>query len=149
MIRPDCQEACQRFAVLQGRHTAIAKKDCKRAGIHYIFASVMPPPQLRDFFKEARQAVAALCLLLFLAVQAMAASPALHALVHSDSTDPSHQCAVTLFLHGQVHSSSAAIAPARSAPVFAAEPLVCAAIFASSDVRLLPSRGPPSLRSVI
>ncbi|HUD45188.1 MAG TPA: hypothetical protein VMR33_00075 [Candidatus Baltobacteraceae bacterium] len=126
-----------------------AIKDCNGAGINYIFAPVMAPPHLRNFFKEARQGVAALCLFLFLALQAMAAVPALHALIHSDSSDPSHQCAVTLFLHGQVHASSAAVEVAGGPPVFAARPLFGTVVFVSSDVRLLPSRGPPALRSII
>jgi hypothetical protein len=108
-----------------------------------------PPPLLRNFLKEARQGAAALCLLIFLAVQAMAAAPALHALVHGDASDPSHHCAVTMFLHGQVHASSAAVKVARSAPAFAAEPLFAVAAFVSADVRLLPCRGPPFLRSSI
>jgi hypothetical protein len=110
---------------------------------------VTPPPLLRNFFKEARQGTAALCLFIFLAVQAMAAFPALHALVHNDSSDPSHHCVVTMFLHGQVHASSAAVAAARSAPAFAAEPFFAAAAFVSADVRLLPCRGPPFLRPLI
>jgi hypothetical protein len=109
----------------------------------------MPPSLSRKFFKEARKGAAALSLLTFLAVQAMAAFPALHALVHGDSTDPSHQCAVTLFLHGQVHASSAAVEAAPGAPAFAAEPLLATTVFVSTDVQLLPSRGPPSILPVI
>jgi hypothetical protein len=109
----------------------------------------MPPLLLRNFFKEARQGAAALCLFIFLAVQAMAAVPALHALVHRDSSDPSHHCVVTMFLHGQVHASNAAVDAAPSAPAFADEPLFAAAVFVSADVRLLPCRGPPFLRPVI
>lgn len=104
----------------------------------------MPLLSLRNSFKEARQGVAALCLLLFLAVQAMAAVPALHALVHSDSNDPSHQCAVTLLLHGKVHSGDATVQPAQSAPEFVAETFLGDGVLVSSDVRLLPSRGPPA-----
>ena len=113
-------------------------------GINYIIARVTRPLLLRNFFKKARQGAAALCLFILLAVQAMAAIPALHALVHNDSSDPSHQCAVTMFLHGQVHASSAAVAVARSAPAFAEAPLLGDAIFVSADVRLLPCRGPPA-----
>jgi hypothetical protein len=118
-------------------------------GIKYIFHFVIRPSILRNFFKEARQGAAAVCLFIFLAVQAMATVPALHALVHPNSTDPSHQCAVTLFLHGQVHASSPAVDAARSAPAFSSEPLFAAAVFASADVRLLPCRGPPSVRPLI
>jgi hypothetical protein len=79
----------------------------------------------------------------------MAAVPDLHARIHSDSSNPSHQCAVTMFLHGQVHAASAAVDAVRNVPVFSSEPLLTAEAFASVDVRLLPCRGPPSLRSVV
>jgi hypothetical protein len=124
------------------------KKDCKETGIKYLFATVKPTPRLRNFFKEARQGAAAVCLLIFLAVQAMAAVPALHALVHSNSSEASHQCAVTLILHGQVHAASATVDAVRSAPEFSTEPLSGNAVFVSADVRLLACRGPPSLRPV-
>jgi hypothetical protein len=104
---------------------------------------------VRNFFKEARQGAAVLYLFIFLAVQAMAAVPALHALVHSNANDVSHQCAVTLFLHGQVHASSASVEAARGLPAFTDEPVFVAAGFISADFRSLPCRGPPAYRSVI
>ncbi len=125
------------------------KKICNETGLDYIFHSVIPPPILRNFFKEARRGTAALCLFIFLAVQAMVAVPALHALVHANSSDPTHQCAVTLLLHGQVHASSPAVGAVRNAPAYASEPFLAAAVFASADVRLLPCRGPPADRSLI
>jgi hypothetical protein len=79
----------------------------------------------------------------------MAVFPALHAAIHNDSADPSHRCAVTMFLHGQVHASSSAPDAASSAPVYFATPLIAADVFVSTDVRLLPSRGPPFLLPVI
>jgi hypothetical protein len=109
----------------------------------------MTPPRVQNFFKEARKGTAAISLFLFLALQAMADVPALHAMVHHDADDPSHQCAVTLFLHGQVHTSSPVVAPTRPASVFAFERLPRSADFTSADVLLLPCRGPPDLRSVI
>jgi len=91
-----------------------------------------------------RQCVSAFLLAVFLSLQAMAALPALHAFVHHDSSDPNHECAVTLLLHGQVDAASAA-APVFEAPQFST---VTAAlpetIFVSADLRLLPSRGPPA-----
>ena len=94
-------------------------------------------------FRKQRQGASALLLALFLSLQAMAALPALHALAHPDSSNPDHECAVTLFAHGQVD------APSATAPVFRAP--VCpifsqslpGIIFVSADIRLLPSRGPP------
>jgi len=98
---------------------------------------------LNSIFRRRRQGASALFLGVFLLLQAMATLPALHALVHHDASDPSHECAVTLFSHGQVDVSSAAVQVHR-----APERLICSqsapeAIFVSTDLRLLPSRGPP------
>jgi hypothetical protein len=94
-------------------------------------------------FRRKRQSASAFLLGLFLSLQAMAVFPALHALVHPDCSDPDHECAVTLFAHGQVDASPAAapvfLAPARL--VFRQSPPRI--IFVSADIRLLPSRGPP------
>jgi hypothetical protein len=106
-------------------------------------------PLLHTFYKEARQGVAAFCVLVFLALQAMATVPALHSLVHSDANDPSHRCAVTLLLQGQVHSTCATVQAVCNVPEFAAEPLLDDVLLVSADVQLLPCRGPPSLQSVI
>ncbi|HEY3856029.1 MAG TPA: hypothetical protein VGO67_16695 [Verrucomicrobiae bacterium] len=103
---------------------------------------------LRNFFREARSGMAAFCVVLFLTLQAMAAVPALHALVHSDANDPSHQCAVTLLLHGQVHSACATVQVVRDVPGFSAEPLCGSGVLVSTDVRLISCRGPPSSQSV-
>jgi hypothetical protein len=95
-------------------------------------------------FRKKRQGVSALLLVLFLSLQAMATFPALHALVHHDACDPDHECAVTLFSHGQVD------APGTAAPVFCAPVRLVFSqtppriIFVSADIRLLPSRGPPA-----
>jgi hypothetical protein len=110
---------------------------------------VMPLLRQRNFLRNARQGAAALCLLIFLVLQAMATFPALHALVHHDSTDPSHNCAVTMFLQGQVHASSPAVNVVRSAPIFYTQPFVAAADFVAADVQLLPSCGPPAFLPVI
>jgi hypothetical protein len=125
------------------------KKGCNGAGIKQIFASVMRPLLLRHLFKEARQGIAAFSLVLILTVQAMAAVPALHALVHDDSTNPSHQCVVTMFLQGHVHASSAGVDVDRSAAAFTDEPILSATPLVSADVRFLPCRGPPRNSSTV
>jgi hypothetical protein len=95
-------------------------------------------------FGRKRQGASAFLLVLLLSLQALATFPTLHALVHPDACDPDHECAVTLFCHGQVNVSSTA------APVFCApERLIFSQslpriIFVSADIRLLPGRGPPA-----
>ena len=46
---------------------------------------------------------------LVLLLNALAASPSLHELLHADAGSPQHQCAVTLFAHGQVDSATVEI----------------------------------------
>jgi len=100
-------------------------------------------------FRRKRQGASAFLLGLFLSLQAMAAFPALHALVHPDAGDPDHECAVTLFCHGQIDVSSTA------APVFCAPARLIFSqslpriIFVSADIRLLPGRGPPASPALV
>jgi hypothetical protein len=95
-------------------------------------------------FEKKRQAASAFLLVLLLSLQALVTFPSLHAWVHPDAGDPDHECAVTLFSHGQV-DASAAVPPIFYAPqqvtFSAVSPKV---IFVSADIRLLPSRGPPA-----
>ena len=94
--------------------------------------------------ESKRRCVSALLLAVFLSLQAMAALPALHAFVHHDSSDPNHECAVTLLLHGQVDASSAATPVFVAPQILSVVPDAPEAIFVSADLRLLPSRGPPA-----
>jgi len=58
------------------------------------------------YCKQPGQAVLALLLAgLVLLLDAMAACPKLHELIHHDADQPGHECAVTLFGHGQVDAS--------------------------------------------
>jgi hypothetical protein len=94
--------------------------------------------------RAAKSGAAFFCLGVFLLVQSMAAVPALHAWAHPDARDPGHECAVTLFLHGQLHSSATEVAVTKHPPVLVSQAPVRRVDLVSSDVRLLPSRGPPA-----
>jgi hypothetical protein len=95
--------------------------------------------------RQGKSVFSLLALLLFLFVQALSASSAIHHFIHSDADQPSHQCAATLLSHGQV--SLAPVEVSVSRPVlFVGEihspsvPFVVAV-----EYRLLPERAPPSL----
>ena len=60
--------------------------------------------------------------------------------------DPDHECAVTLFTHGQVHGADAAVPVLRPEPAAVFIQSWREAGFVSTDVPLRPGRGPPSLR---
>ena len=78
----------------------------------------------------------------------MVVLPGLHLLFHSDASEPGHQCAVTLFAHGQVHCPEPALPVVRPQPLALFIQSRREAAFVSTDVRLLPVRGPPSLLSL-
>jgi|ERR1700677_256791 len=105
----------------------------------------MKPARSRSLMKYAKKGVAAFCLGLFLLVEAMAAVPALHVFFHHDAGDPGHECAVTLFTHGQAHHSVTTLVVVRAAPLVWRQSPMPACVFISADVRFLPCRGPPSL----
>jgi hypothetical protein len=95
-------------------------------------------------FRMKRQAACALLLSLFLSLQAMATFPALHAFIHHDACDPDHQCAVTLFSHGQVNASPASVLVFCALACLFFSQALPGVIFVSADIRLLPSRAPPA-----
>ena len=95
--------------------------------------------------KRSSRRLGAFCLVLFLTVYAMAAIPALHLLAHDGARDARHECAVTLFAHGQVHCASTAVDWAQPLPLLVCSKPFPHALFVSTDVRLLPSRGPPGV----
>lgn len=102
-----------------------------------------------DGCKGSVRLLSGFVLFLFLFLQAMATSPTLHALVHSDASEAGHECAVTLFAHGQIDAASAPpivfFVPTR----VVVEQSLPVIVFVSSDLRLLPGRGPPASASLI
>jgi hypothetical protein len=100
------------------------------------------------FSRKAKRGLAALGLAVFLLLLAMVTFPGLHALFHRDASEPDHECAVTLFVHGQVHCADAVVPVLRPEPLPIFIQSLRAAVFVSTDVRLLPGRGPPSLPSL-
>jgi hypothetical protein len=72
-------------------------------------------PHLRkSLAKWGRLSLGSLLVGLVLLLDAMAASPELHELIHADAGQADHQCAVTLFGHGQIDSSVVAVVPAAA-----------------------------------
>ena len=74
-----------------------------------------------------------------------AASPTLHQWLHADHQSTSHQCALSNFNQGQIDVSPVSvIAPTPPVDLSTLAP-AREVSFVSSDVRLLPGRGPPCL----
>jgi hypothetical protein len=103
----------------------------------------MKPGLSPGMMKKARQGLGFFCLGVFLAIYAMAAIPGLHTLAHNGARDAQHECAVTLFAHGQVHCASTVVEWRQPTSVLLSSAPAPRAIFVSADIRLLPSRGPP------
>lgn len=82
---------------------------------------------------------------MILLIDLMAASPALHELIHVDAGQPDHHCTVTLFAHGQVDSAVCEIAaPTISIRWIHASPPVAFPAVDPLVVLLPPGRAPPS-----
>jgi hypothetical protein len=88
--------------------------------------------------------VASLLIALVLLLDAMAVCPALHELIHHDAGKPDHECAVTMFAHGQVDSVSVDV-PIVTPQVFVfAVPQVEISVFSPAIENLPAGRAPPA-----
>jgi hypothetical protein len=97
-------------------------------------------------FREAktRRVWAVFSLLLFLALQLLSSSAALHKLIHADADSLDHHCAITLFLRGQV-STADVVVPLVTfvAALLFLLPVRQAPEFSSFEYRFSASRAPP------
>jgi hypothetical protein len=96
-----------------------------------------------SFEKLFKPLIGGLLVAFVLLLNAMAASPALHEFFHTDADRADHQCAVTLFAHGQMDAADVAVA-AIVPPVVAEFISIPATLIFSSAVETLPpGRAPP------
>ena len=94
--------------------------------------------------KRPGQAVIASLLAGFvLLLNAMAVSPTLHEWFHADAGESGHQCAVTLFAHGQVDSSSVEVAIPVPQTSVATNPSVEISVYSPAIENLPAGRAPP------
>jgi len=96
---------------------------------------------------SGKSLLAALLIGLVLWLNAVAASPALHRMIHHDANKADHQCAVTLFAHGQVESAATVI-PVVLPVTFAETSRPVGSLLSGSTIELLPpGRAPPAAAS--
>lgn len=93
--------------------------------------------------RSGKAIIASLLTGLVLLLNAMAASPSLHEWVHSDASESGHHCAVTLFAHGQVDSSTVDVVVVGSQTFFAVNPAVEISVFSPAIENLPAERAPP------
>jgi hypothetical protein len=104
--------------------------------------------QLCCRYRRAAKGLAAVMLFLVLLCSTLASNPALHHLIHKDADAEDHECAVTLFAHGQVNFGG--VVPVLSAPFLQFTSFASSfhgLIPDSRDYFLLPGRAPPLSRS--
>ena len=104
---------------------------------------------MRQFVRWCRSAVSpglagAVCLQL-----AMAASEPLHKFFHADADEPGHECAVTLFAHGQVDASPVDVPVVRPVARLETAPTVVCSLVSAAPHDLPPGRAPPAGRAVV
>jgi len=80
---------------------------------------------------------------LVLLLDAMAACPSLHELLHQDAKTSDHQCVVTLFAHGQVDSASVDVSVVAPPVSIETTPQFEFSVFATA-IDLPAGRGPPA-----
>jgi hypothetical protein len=103
---------------------------------------------MRQFKPAGQMVIASLMTALVLLLNGMAASPSLHELIHADAGKPDHECAVTLFAHGQVDSASVAVPVAASLVLIQTVPPVAISVVHTVIDRLRAGRSPPVLRAI-
>jgi hypothetical protein len=91
-----------------------------------------------------RKAGAVLLCAFVLLLAALAASPSLHEWLHHDANEEGHECAVTLFLHGKVDTTTLAPVVAAAFVLFGGIALLVETLVLSSvEYHFCPSRAPP------
>lgn len=93
-------------------------------------------------------AFSGLLVALVLLLNAMAASPALHELIHQDAGKADHECVVTLFAHGHVDSVDGAVPVAVPAAGIETTASIIFSVPGTPIENLPPGRAPPACPAV-
>ena len=99
----------------------------------------------RRHIHHGKAALAALLVGVILFLDAMAACPALHELIHKDADKPGHECAVTMFAHGKVESAAVDIPAAVTMVPIEAAPQIEFSVFSTAIENLPQGRAPPAV----
>jgi hypothetical protein len=99
--------------------------------------------EIRHIQRHGRAVLVSLLVALVLLLDAMAACPELHELIHKEAGKADHDCAVTMFAHGQLDSPVVEVAAIK--PVAPEEflPLTSVSVFNVPVATLPPGRAPP------
>jgi hypothetical protein len=97
----------------------------------------------RHFKLRGKVVIASLLMCLVLLLDAMAACPALHELIHKDAGKVDHDCAVTMFAHGKVDSATVEISAVTPSASIETPPQIVISVFAPAIENLPAGRAPP------
>jgi hypothetical protein len=98
-------------------------------------------------FQYGKATLAALLTGMILLLDAMAASPALHELIHKDAGKADHDCVVTVFAHGKLDSANVCVPVVAATISIEATPRIEFSVFVSAVENLPLGRAPPSVFS--
>jgi len=102
----------------------------------------------RHFIRLGKPALAALLAGMILLLDAMAACPALHELIHKDAEQADHHCAVTMFAQGKVDSATVSVPVITTCVAIELTPQTGSSIFTATIENLPRGRAPPAFRFV-
>lgn len=98
----------------------------------------------RHFKQTGKPALAALLAGVILLLDAMAACPALHEMIHHDADEHDHHCAVTMLAQGKVDAATTEV-PIINDSILPIETVLLTeiSVFSAAIENLPPSRAPP------
>ena len=102
----------------------------------------------RHFFQIGKPALAALLVGIVLLLDAMAACPALHEMIHHDAGKEDHDCAVTMLALGKMDSATCEIIIPEPTVLVQTVQYFTFSVFSPAIENLPQGRAPPALRSV-
>jgi hypothetical protein len=102
----------------------------------------------RHFRSHGKTGIVWLLASLILLLNAMAACPALHELIHHDADSDEHHCAVTMFTHGQVDSATVDVSVATPPVSIESTPQIVFSVFTPAIENLPAGRAPPVCSAV-
>jgi hypothetical protein len=104
---------------------------------------------VKHLFKlSGKPALSVLLMAVVLLLNAMAASEPLHKLIHHDADEADHDCAVTLFTHGHVDSTSCDVPVIAPTVWIETAPSIIFSVPSTAIENLPPGRGPPLFSAV-
>ncbi len=96
-----------------------------------------------QFKLRSKTFIASMLVALVLLLDALAVCPSLHGQFHQDSKSAQHQCAVTLFAHGQVDSATVEVSAAVPTILIESTAQYVFSVFAPAIENLPAGRAPP------